>query len=77
MQKISADSLITSLCFDSQMVKYAEREKRKALRILSHAFAALRPRMQGDTLKGVAPNGEALAGRELAAAMLRVIRGQS
>ncbi len=49
------------------------RKAREALRKLNHAFEYLRLRMQGDTIQGIPPNAEALAGSILAAAMVRVV----
>lgn len=54
----------------------AYRDARKAKRILHHAIEYLRPFAIGDSIKGIAPNGEALAINTLADAMLKVWGGK-
>lgn len=73
---ISHDIVATALCFDPspENLQAAPRRNRTALAILARAFDHLRPTMEGDPQKGIAPNGPALAGKILANAMLHVLQ---
>lgn len=67
--------MVTSLCLDDSGVALTRvtPKARKAIGKLVRAFKHLRPGMVGDTLQGIMPNGDALAGSILAEAMIRAL----